>query len=368
MFKGSLQAAAPPNRRQTVHLRTLAGLALVTAVVLAVTVGGGAAATAASPPSNTAQPSIGGTTREGEVLTANTGSWTNSPTSFRYQWERCDSKGNNCGSIVGATGHRYTLTRDDVDHHMRITVTARNSAGTGSAVSATSSLVKAAGSSPANTSPPTISGTPQEGLVLNADKGQWSGTQPIAYAYQWQRCDQTGANCADVAGATGQSYTAATADVTHTMRVRVAASNSRGSQSATSSQTALVAPARSGGAAISVSTIALPDRLIVDRVQFSPSPLQSRQPFTARFHVTDTRGFAIQGALVYALGLPYSWLSNAPEVQTDGSGWATITMQPTRTMPLRRGGALVIFVRARKSGDDVLAGVSTRRLVQVGIR
>jgi hypothetical protein len=251
---------------------------------------------------------------------------------------------------------------------MRITVTARNSAGTGSAVSATSSLVQAAGSGPANTSPPTISGTPQEGLVLNADKGQWSGTQPIAYAYQWQRCDQTGANCADVAGATGQSYTAATADVTHMMRVRVAASNSRGSQSATSSQTALVAPARSGGAAISVSTIALPDRLIVDRVQFSPSPLQSRQPFTARFHVTDTRGFAIQGALVYALGLPYSWLSNAPEVQTDGSGWATITMQPTRTMPLRRGGALVIFVRARKSGDDVLAGVSTRRLVQVGIQ
>jgi hypothetical protein len=251
---------------------------------------------------------------------------------------------------------------------MRITVTARNSAGSGSAISATTALVQAAGTGPTNTSPPTISGTPQEGLALSADKGQWNGQNPISYAYQWQRCDQAGNGCADIGGATGQSYTAATADVTHTLRVRVTASNSRGSKSATSAQTALVAPSRSGGAAISVTTISLPDRLIVDRVQFSPSPLVSRRAFTARFHVTDSRGFAIQGALVYALGLPYAWLNNAPEVQSDGSGWATITMRPTSALPLTRGGALVIFVRARKPGEDLLAGVSTRRLVQVSIR
>jgi hypothetical protein len=351
-----------------VQLRMLAGMTLVAAAVLAVTVGGGTAATSVSPPSNTTQPSISGTTREGEVLTADPGKWTNSPTSYSYQWQRCDANGSNCTSIVGATARRYTLTHDDVNHHMRIAVTARNSAGTGSAISAQSSLVTAAGTGPTNTSLPSISGSAQEGLVLTADKGQWNGQNPISYAYQWQRCDMGGANCTDVAGATGQSYTLGVADVAHTMRVRVTASNSRGSHSATSSQTALVAPSKSGGAAISVSTIALPDRLIVDRVSFSPSPLQSRSAFTARFHVTDARGFAIQGALVYALGLPYSWVNNAPEVQTDGSGWATITMRPTASMPLRRGGALVIFVRARKPGEDILAGVSTRRLVQVTIR
>ena len=43
-------------------------------------------------------------------------------------------------------------------------------------------------------------------------------------------------------------------------------------------------------------------------------------------------------------------------------------MHPTSSMLLNRGGALVLFVRARKPGDDLLAGVSTRRLVQVGIR
>ncbi len=110
-----------------------------------------------------------------------------------------------------------------------------------------------------------------------------------------------------------------------------------------------------------------PNRLIVDNVKFEPSLLASRAAFTARFHVSDTRGFAIQGALVYALGLPYGWVGNAAEVTTDASGWATISMQPTGAMPLRPG-ALVIFVRARKPGDNLLAGVSTRRLVQVSIR
>ena len=84
----------------------------------------------------------------------------------------------------------------------------------------------------------------------------------------------------------------------------------------------------------------------------------------ARFHVSDTRGFSIQGALVYALGLPYNYAYSAPEVATDASGWATITIRPTAQLPVRRGGALVIFVRARKPGDSLLAGVSTRRLVQ----
>jgi hypothetical protein len=83
--------------------------------------------------------------------------------------------------------------------------------------------------------------------------------------------------------------------------------------------------------------------------------------------VSDTRGFSIQGALVYALGLPYGWMRSAPEVTTDSTGWATIPINPTASMPLRTG-ALVIFVRARKPGDPLLAGVSTRRLVQVSIR
>jgi hypothetical protein len=53
-------------------------------------------------------------------------------------------------------------------------------------------------------------------------------------------------------------------------------------------------------------------------------------------------------------------------VLTGTDGWATITLLPTRLMPLHRA-AVVFFVRARKPGDNLLAGVSTRRLVQVRV-
>src|SRR5213592_3106722 len=45
---------------------------------------------------------------------------------------------------------------------------------------------------PASTSSPTVSGTPQAGSTLTASPGTWSGTAPIIYALQWQRCNSTG--------------------------------------------------------------------------------------------------------------------------------------------------------------------------------
>ncbi|MGZ4316786.1 MAG: hypothetical protein ACXVRS_13290, partial [Gaiellaceae bacterium] len=165
------------------------------------------------------------------------------------------------------------------------------------------------------------------------------------------------------------TYTLTHDDVAHTVLVVVTAKNSNGTSTATTAESALIAPAKSaqGGATIQVSQVSLPDRLLIDGVKFSPSPATTRDPITARFHVSDTRGFSISGALVYALGLPYGWVYGSAEVPTDGTGWATITIHPTRNMPLRPGD-LVVFVRARKSGDSLLAGVSTRRLVQEAIR
>jgi len=337
-------------------------------VLGAVVAGVCAAAAAAAPPSNTRRPSLSGTLRDGSTLTAYNGRWTNNPTSFGYEWLRCGSGGANCVQIAGANNKRYTLTSADVGHRMRIEVIATNSSGSTSATSGASGIVRAVGSQPHNTSVPAISGTAKEGQTLAASTGSWTGTSPITYTYQWSRCDGAGANCAAIQGATGQTYNLTTADVVHTMRVTVRGTNKVGSNPATSHQTALVAPASSGGAAISVSTVALPDRLVVDNVKFSPQPLGSRRTLTGRFHVADTRGFSVQGALVYAIGLPYGWTRNTPEVTTDGNGWATVAFTPTRRLPLQRGTYLVVFVRARKPGDSTLAGVSSRRLVQARIR
>ena len=348
----------------TKRIAVLAGALAVAASVL---VGIGSAVGHAVP-SNTSLPSISGSAKDGSLLTGSHGSWTGSPTSFAYAWERCDNAGGSCAPISGATSKQYTLTTADVNHRLRVDVTATNSSGSGTASSRVTNSVEATGQAPKNTSAPTISGTPKENSVLTVNMGGWSGTNPITFTYQWQRCDATGGNCANIVGATNTTYTATSADVASVVRVNVPAANSKGSTRATSQETGIVAPATSGsGHAISISQVSLPNRLIIDNVKFAPTVLTTRAPVVARFHVSDTRGFSIQGALVYALGLPYGWTRNSPEVVTDSTGWATITMSPTASMPLRNG-ALVIFVRARKPGDNLLAGVSTRRLVQVSIR
>jgi hypothetical protein len=325
-------------------------------------------ATGTAVPSNTSLPSISGSARDGSILTGHHGSWSSNPSAYAYQWLRCDNAGGGCAPVGGATSQQYTIASADVGLRLRVQVTASNSSGSGMATSQATGAVVATGTAPRNTSKPAIAGTPKEGSALTVSVGAWSGTQPISYTYQWRRCDGAGANCADIAGATGSSYTPVAADVAHTLVANVVAKNGRGSASASTPASALVAPGSPGsGQAVSVTQVVPPARLVVDRVSFAPSRLRSRAPFVARFHVSDTRGFSVQGALVYALGLPYAWTGNAPEVPTDATGWATVTMRPTSSLPLRRG-ALVVFVRARKSGDDLLAGVSTRRLVQVGIR
>jgi hypothetical protein len=273
--------------------RAAAGTAVALGAALAIATGVGSASAKASPPTNTSRPTITGSTRDGATLTAHHGGWTSSPTSYAYQWQRCDSSGANCGSIGGATSQEYVLTTSDVGHRLRVVVTASNSAGSGTATSNATAVVQASGSAPTTSSKPTISGNPQEDSTLSVSHASWSGAQPITLADQWQRCDAAGANCADIAGATGSSYNATSADVGHTLRVRETARNPRGSNSVTSDPTALIAPAKSGagGAAISVSQVALPDRLVIDNVRFSPNPLRSRRAFVARFHVSDTRGF-----------------------------------------------------------------------------
>jgi hypothetical protein len=93
-----------------------------------------------------------------------------------------------------------------------------------------------------NTTAPSISGTMREGNTLTADKGSWSGSDPISYAYQWRRCNSDGSGCADVAGATSGTYVLSTADSGRAVAVRVTGTNNAGSSSAASSSVALRTP------------------------------------------------------------------------------------------------------------------------------
>jgi len=94
---------------------------------------------------------------------------------------------------------------------------------------------------PSNSTPPAISGDITAGQTLTASTGTWDGNG-LKYTYQWQRCDPSGAACTDVGGATSSTYTTGNADVGSTLRVTVTATNVRGSASATSDPSGVIAP------------------------------------------------------------------------------------------------------------------------------
>ena len=213
--------------------------AILTVVLLgAALLTGVATARTAAVPNNTSPPTITGTAREGNTLTAHNGSWANAPTSFTYQWQRCGADGTGCADITGATNQTYTLTSADADHTVRVQVTAKNADGQATASSAPTDVVSSR-SAPVNTAKPTISGTPRVGEELTASNGTWTGGA-TSFTYQWQRCTSS-TTCANVDGATARAYGVRSADVGNTLRVAVTAHNASGSTAtASSDQTATV--------------------------------------------------------------------------------------------------------------------------------
>jgi hypothetical protein len=143
----------------------------------------------------------------GTVMHTTDGAWTNSPTSFRYQWLR------NGASISGATANTYTLAVADHETSISCRVIARNADGNSSPSSATPI-------GPINSSPPINSVQPQvtpatgaiAGTVLTTTNGSWAGNT-TGYTYQWYR------GTAAIAGATASSYTAGIADNDLTCKV-----------------------------------------------------------------------------------------------------------------------------------------------------
>jgi hypothetical protein len=340
-------------------------------MVAAVAVGSGLAAAKAKP-SNTSPPRIVGVARIGQILTGERGSWTNNPTKYENAWLRCSGNGGNCDAISGSTGTQYQLTAADDGHTLRFRVTATNSDGSSTAQSAATAVVVAAGK-PANTAPPTISGTPQENATLTGTNGTWTNN-PSKYEYAWQRCDKSGGACSSISGGTKNAYTLTSADVGATIRFRVTASNSLGSDTALSAATAAIGKFRGQGCPITgspdqITAINTPARLLVDTLQSEP-PVVTRQvsTVTVKFHVTSTCGGPVQGALVYATATPYNQFAIPPEQATGADGWATLTFQRLRGFPAaRHQRQLTIFVRARKGGENVLTGISTRRLVSIRV-
>jgi alpha-tubulin suppressor-like RCC1 family protein len=146
------------------------------------------------PPKNNSRPVINGTTKLGERLTARNGSWSGSrPLTYYYRWERCNTAGESCSAIEGATKPSYTTASADVGSTLRVKVTATNALGSvgaistqtavvaGSEASATSAIELAEKMDPSVLQPATadtIEG--QETKPTVADSGEWlTGTTTL---------------------------------------------------------------------------------------------------------------------------------------------------------------------------------------------
>ncbi len=122
-------------------------------------------------PTASAAPTVTGTTAVGQTLTASTGTFTNSPITYAYQWEDCDSTGANCTSIAGATSSTYTLVASDAGHTIRVIVTASNSGGSTTSTSAPTAAVTAA-----TTATLLVSAPPSNAFTVGAVSVQSNGT------------------------------------------------------------------------------------------------------------------------------------------------------------------------------------------------
>ena len=184
----------------------------------------------------TGAPIISGTAQVGETLTVDTSGIDDadgmSGAVFSYQWLANDAE------ITGATSDTYTLVDADLDKAVKVRVIFTDNADNEETLtSEATAAVEPRPNLPA-TGAPTISGTAQVGERLTVDTtdiDDADGMSGAVFIYQWLADD------ADIAGATGETYTLADDDLDKAIKVRVTFRDDRNHQeSLTSAATAAV--------------------------------------------------------------------------------------------------------------------------------
>jgi hypothetical protein len=373
------------EQRKPSALRRLVILGLGAVLALALT----GAASAEFPYMNVGPSILGGgvAPKEGDTLQGQTGLWLftsglkcetggEEGCNYTYSWQRCEADGSGCVDIPGETGFNLVLKASEVGKRVRFVEWVKKydcgewNYATGTrecrwdernGVSALTEQVQPRGVTvPQYSAVPTVSGLAMEDEVLRAVGGTWTGQEPLTKTWQWQRCAASGANCANVAGATAGTYKLTACDVGSKMRVVETVANAGGSNFAGSQLTATVAELRPTATkrVISVTKVNLPHQLELDGFKYTRAGTR----LTVRFRVSDDRGFRISGALVGVTAFPGT--GRPSEARSDRTGWATFTYRLTQTGPT----AMYFFVTARKPGEKLQSGVSTSTLFSLRIR
>jgi hypothetical protein len=132
-------------------------------------------------PVNTSLPQVTGVASVGSTLSVLRGTWSNGGDSpiYKHQWQRCDSDGEQCADVPGATTSTYRLVDGDSCSIFQVVESVTNGNGqTASAVSNRTEAVEPCGvdaPAPENEQPPVIDDdTPAVDQSLTVARGIWS--------------------------------------------------------------------------------------------------------------------------------------------------------------------------------------------------
>ncbi|MDR3543318.1 MAG: X2-like carbohydrate binding domain-containing protein [Desulfosporosinus sp.] len=164
----------------------------------------------------TAIAAINGTPQVGAVLTA--GALNPTGATVSYQWQEAVTANGSYTTIAGATGSTYAPVAGDVSKFIKVVAT-----GIGSYSGTVTSTASNAVAAIPITAIGAINGTPQVGVVLTA--GALTPAAATA-TYQWQICSTSNGTYANIAGATGSTYTPVAGQ--ETMYIKVVATGTGG--------------------------------------------------------------------------------------------------------------------------------------------
>jgi hypothetical protein len=155
----------------------------------------------------TPTPTIAGTVKVGQTLTAKPGSWAPATVTLKYQWLRAGK------AITGSTASTYKLVTADAGAQLTVTVTG-SKAGYVTVAKTSAATAVVTGAVLTATPVPTVSGTTTVGQTLTAKAGTWAPAT-VTLAHQWLRSGTA------VPGATASTYKLVAADAGKTITVKV---------------------------------------------------------------------------------------------------------------------------------------------------
>jgi hypothetical protein len=168
-----------------------------------------------------AKPTITGTVKAGNTLTAAKGAAPAGATFVGYQWSRATTAAGVYTNIENAMAETYTLTGADTAKFIKVAAIWSKTDYSNTAALSAATVAVAPGTF-ATTATPTITGTLAVGSTLTANEGAWAPA-PDSYTYKWFISASLTGTYTLITGATSKTYLLKATDRTRFIKVEITA-------------------------------------------------------------------------------------------------------------------------------------------------